>query len=133
MRFSIVLVTLADVLPVVIVVAVQSIHYKSVCPYPSNLFIDVLAKVGYIKNATSIGVGISTLKVEVCIAPVRSDTAGVFLVPDHLVEVFVFFNNHEHMLKTWDPKGCSGCGRKCLRGSRHRNYRLGAFQCMKET
>jgi hypothetical protein len=65
MRFSIVIVTLADVLPVVIVVAVQSIHYKSVCPYPSNLFIDVLAKVGYIKNATSI--------VQACIHQVFSE------------------------------------------------------------
>jgi hypothetical protein len=47
-------ITLADVLPVAIVVAVQSIHYKAVRPYPAHLFIDVLAKVGYVKNATSI-------------------------------------------------------------------------------
>jgi hypothetical protein len=53
MRFPIVI-TLADVLPVAIVVAVQSIHYKGVCPYPAHLFVDVLAKVGYVKNATSI-------------------------------------------------------------------------------
>jgi hypothetical protein len=37
-----------------IVVAVQAIDYKGVCPYPAHLFIDVLAKVGYVKNATSI-------------------------------------------------------------------------------
>jgi hypothetical protein len=52
MRF--VTITLADVLPVAIVAAVQSIHYKGVCPYPAHLFIDVLAKVGYVKNPTSI-------------------------------------------------------------------------------
>ncbi len=33
---------------------VQSIHCKAGCPYPAHLFIDVLAKVGYVKNATSI-------------------------------------------------------------------------------
>ena len=44
---------LADVLPVAIVPK-QSIHHKGVCSYPSHLFIDVLAKVGYVKNATSI-------------------------------------------------------------------------------
>ena len=32
MRFPVVTMTLADVLPVAIVVAVQSIHYKGVCP-----------------------------------------------------------------------------------------------------
>jgi hypothetical protein len=54
MRFSTVTITLADALPVAIVVAVQSVHCKGVCPYPAHLFIDVLAKVGYVKNATSI-------------------------------------------------------------------------------
>jgi hypothetical protein len=54
MRFPIVTITLADVLPVAIVVAVQSIRYKGVCPYPAHLFIDVLAKVGYVKNPTSV-------------------------------------------------------------------------------
>jgi len=52
MRFA--TITLADVLRVAIVVTVQSIHYKAVRPYPAHLFIDVLAKVGYVKNATSI-------------------------------------------------------------------------------
>jgi len=52
MRLPIVTITLTNVLPVAIVVAVQSIYYKSVCPYPGNLFIDVLTKVGYVKNAT---------------------------------------------------------------------------------
>jgi hypothetical protein len=51
---AVVTITLADVSPVAIVVAVQSIHYNSVCPYPAHLFIDVLAKVGYVKNPTSI-------------------------------------------------------------------------------
>jgi hypothetical protein len=36
------------------VVAVQSIHCEAGCPYPDHLFIDVLAKVGYVTNATSI-------------------------------------------------------------------------------
>ena len=58
-RFPIVPVFLADVLPVVIIVPVQSIHHKGVGSYPAHLFIDVLAKVGYIQNATAI--------VEVCI------------------------------------------------------------------
>jgi hypothetical protein len=47
-------ITLADVLPVAVVVAVQSIHYKGVGPYPAHHFIDVLAKVGYVKNPSSI-------------------------------------------------------------------------------
>ena len=54
MRFPVVTMTLADVLPVAIVVAVQSIHYKGVCPYSAHLFIDVLAKVGYVEDATAI-------------------------------------------------------------------------------
>jgi hypothetical protein len=65
MRFPIVTITLTNVSPVAIVVAVQSIHYKSVCPYPGNLFIDVLAKVGYIKNATPV--------IQVCIPQVVSE------------------------------------------------------------
>jgi hypothetical protein len=52
MRFPIVTITLEDVLPMPIVV--QSIHYETGCPYSANLFIDVLAKVGYVTNATSI-------------------------------------------------------------------------------
>jgi hypothetical protein len=39
---------------VAIVIPVQSIHYKGGCSYPAHLFIDVLAKVGYVKNATAI-------------------------------------------------------------------------------
>src|SRR5438552_14399077 len=65
MRLPIVTITLTNVLPVAIVVAVQSIYYKSVCPYPGNLFIDVLTKVGYVKNATPI--------IQVCIHQVVSE------------------------------------------------------------
>ena len=54
MRLPIVTITLTNVLPVAIIVAVKSIHYKGVCPYPTHLFVDVLPKVGYVKNATSI-------------------------------------------------------------------------------
>ena len=54
MRFPIVTITLEDVLHMTIVVAVQSIHCEAGCPYPAHLFIDVLAKVGYVTNATSI-------------------------------------------------------------------------------
>jgi hypothetical protein len=54
MRFPIVL---ADVLTSV--VAVQFIHPKGVCPDSPHLFIDVLAKVGYVENPTStVQVGI---------------------------------------------------------------------------
>jgi len=45
---------LADVLPVAIVVAVQSSQRKGVGPDPDHLFIEVLAKVGYVKNAPAI-------------------------------------------------------------------------------
>ena len=38
MRLPIVTITLADVLPMAIVVAIQSIHYKGVCPHPAHLF-----------------------------------------------------------------------------------------------
>jgi hypothetical protein len=54
MRFPIVTIALADVLSIAIVVAIQSIYCEAGCPYPAHLFIDVLAKVGYVKNATSI-------------------------------------------------------------------------------
>jgi len=54
MRYPIVTITLEDVLRMAIVVAGQSIHCEAGCPYPAHLFIDVLAKVGYVKNATSI-------------------------------------------------------------------------------
>jgi len=40
--------------PVAIAVAVQSIHCHAGCPYPAHLFIDVLAKVSYVQDATSI-------------------------------------------------------------------------------
>jgi hypothetical protein len=45
---------LANVLSAAIVVAVQLIEYKSVCSYPVHLFIDILAKVGDVKNATTV-------------------------------------------------------------------------------
>ena len=33
---------------------VQPIHCIGGCPYPAHLLIDVLAKVSYVKNATSV-------------------------------------------------------------------------------
>lgn len=45
---------LADALPVAIVVAVQSSQRKGVGPDPAHLFIEVLAKVGYVENAPAI-------------------------------------------------------------------------------
>jgi hypothetical protein len=48
MSFPIVPVAFADVVTVTIDVAVQPICYKGVGPYPAHLFIDILAKVGYI-------------------------------------------------------------------------------------
>jgi len=53
MSFSIVT-RLADVLPVAIVVAVQSSQHKGVGSDPAHLFIEVLAKVGHVKNAPAI-------------------------------------------------------------------------------
>jgi hypothetical protein len=54
MSVPIVTTNLAGLLPVAIVVTTQSIHYKGVCPYATHLFIDVLAKICNVKNATSI-------------------------------------------------------------------------------
>jgi hypothetical protein len=65
MGFPIVSIALAEALPVTIVVAVQSIHQKGVCPYPAHLFIDVLAKVGNVKNSTPI--------VQVCVHQIFSE------------------------------------------------------------
>jgi hypothetical protein len=53
-RFPIVTITPADVLTMAIVVAIQAFHYEAACPYPTDLFVDVLAKVGYVKYAASI-------------------------------------------------------------------------------
>ncbi len=47
-------VTILGVLPVTIASAVQSIQHKGICSYSAHLFIDVLAKVGYVKDATPI-------------------------------------------------------------------------------
>src|SRR5580698_7032811 len=46
MRFPVVTITLADV--------VQSFHCEDSCPDPAHLFVDVLAKVGHVNNASSI-------------------------------------------------------------------------------
>jgi hypothetical protein len=39
---------IAEVLPVAIAIAVQFSQYKGACPDPAHLFIEVLAKVGYV-------------------------------------------------------------------------------------
>jgi hypothetical protein len=65
MRVPIVTIALAEAFPVAIVVAVQSIHYEGVCPDPAHLFIDVLAKVGNVKNSTPI--------VQVCVHQIFSE------------------------------------------------------------
>ena len=50
MRFP---VTIAlGVLPVTIASAIQSIQHKGICSYPAHLFIDILAKIGYIEYTT---------------------------------------------------------------------------------
>jgi hypothetical protein len=41
-------------LPVAVTVAVQRTREMRVCPDPAHLLIDVLAKVGYIKDTTPI-------------------------------------------------------------------------------
>jgi hypothetical protein len=51
MRFPITI-TLG-VLPVTIG-TVQSIHDKGICPYIGHLFIEILAKVSYIKDTTAV-------------------------------------------------------------------------------
>ena len=38
----------------IVLVVVQSVHCKGTCPYSAHVFIDVLAKIGDIKNTTSI-------------------------------------------------------------------------------
>jgi hypothetical protein len=47
-------ITSTDGLRVAVIVAVQLGHSKGGCPYPTHHFIHVLAKVGYVKNPTSI-------------------------------------------------------------------------------
>lgn len=47
-------VTILGVAPMTIPSAVQSIEHKGICSYSAHLFIDVLAKVGHVKDATSI-------------------------------------------------------------------------------
>jgi hypothetical protein len=54
LRFTVVTIALAATLPVAIVVAVQSIQHEGICPYSAHLFIDVLAKVGNVNDATAI-------------------------------------------------------------------------------
>jgi hypothetical protein len=54
MYLPVVTVTLADILPVAIAVAVQCRRDMRVCPDPAHLFVDVLAKVGYVEDATPI-------------------------------------------------------------------------------
>jgi hypothetical protein len=41
-------------LPVAITVAVQGRRDMGVCPDPAHLFIDVLAKVGYVEDTTPV-------------------------------------------------------------------------------
>jgi len=54
MRLPIGTITRADgVSPMAVGVAKQPVHHKAVRPYPVHLFINVLAKVGYVENATS--------------------------------------------------------------------------------
>ena len=54
LRVPVVTIVLAGALRVTIASAVQSIQHEGICSYPAYLFIDVLAKVGYVQNATSI-------------------------------------------------------------------------------
>jgi hypothetical protein len=65
MCLPVVTATVANLLPVSIVIAIQPIGCKSVCPDPIHLFIDILAKVGYVQNPTSIvQVGINQISHE---------------------------------------------------------------------
>jgi hypothetical protein len=64
MGFPIVAVTLADVLALAIAIAVQRPLEIRGCPNPADLFIDILAKVGYVEDAITV--------VEVCISQIFS-------------------------------------------------------------
>jgi len=65
MCFYIVTITLTNILPVAIAFAVQFIHDKGVCFYPAHLFVEVLAKVGYVNDAGAV--------VQACIQQVFSE------------------------------------------------------------
>ena len=54
MCFPVVAATLDEALRVAIAVAVQRLRDMRVCPDPAHLFVDVLAKVGYVEDATPI-------------------------------------------------------------------------------
>jgi len=54
MYFAVVAVTLGDVLSMAITVAVQYGREMRGCPDPANLFIDILAKIGYVEDPTPI-------------------------------------------------------------------------------
>jgi len=64
MCFPVMAATVDEVLPVAIAVPEQRLRDMRVCPDPAHLFIDVLAKVGYIEDATPI--------VEACVSQVLS-------------------------------------------------------------
>ena len=50
----------AGVFPMFFLVGVSSFLAKALCPYSAHVFIDVLAKIGDIKNTTSILSGAHT-------------------------------------------------------------------------
>jgi hypothetical protein len=52
MYLSLVAVIPDDVLPVAVTAAVQRLRDMRICPDPAHLFIDVLAKVGYVEDTT---------------------------------------------------------------------------------
>jgi hypothetical protein len=52
MHFAVVTVAIARVLPLAVVGTVQSIQHKGICSYSAHLFVDVLAKIGYIEYTT---------------------------------------------------------------------------------
>ena len=54
MCFPVVAATLDEALRVAITVAVQRLRDMRVCPDPPHLFVDILAKVGYVEDATPL-------------------------------------------------------------------------------
>jgi hypothetical protein len=54
LHFPVVAVALADVLPVAIAVAVQHLGDMCGCSDPGHLFVNVLAKIGYVEDTTPI-------------------------------------------------------------------------------
>jgi hypothetical protein len=64
MRFSVVTVAVTDASPMAVVEAVEFAHGEGVCPDQVHLLIDVLAKISYVQDPTSVEVRIDQIASE---------------------------------------------------------------------